>query len=230
MKHAGKATKAAFKLIYWTLFGLLALALAGTLARILGHMLVEIVGGLLGLWVLFTFFCFFFFRDPEPVVPAESDAIISPAFGTVDLIDETDEPLVMGGRCRRISIFLSVMDVHVQRSPVAGKITLCRHTPGQFLNAMRADCAAFNENVLMGIESSERPGERIGVRVIAGLIARRIVPWVTEGETYRRGERISLVQFGSRCNLYLPLDTQITLKLGDKVRGGETVVAKRIRA
>jgi phosphatidylserine decarboxylase len=124
-------------------------------------------------------------------------------------------------------VFLSLFDVHVQRAPVAGRVVLRKRTPGQFLNAMRTDSAACNENVLFGFESSERAGEKIGVRLIAGVIARRIVPWVAEGDVVERGERISLIQFGSRCDLYLPLSAKVQVQLGQHVRGGATVMATR---
>jgi len=118
-----------------------------------------------------------------------------------------------------------VIDVHVQYLPVAGTVAVVKHTPGQYLNAMRADSAQFNENVLIGIEAADPRGEKIGVRLIAGLIARRIIPWVNVGETPARGERMSLIQFGSRADVYLPLRAKIKVKLGDKVVGGETVLA-----
>jgi phosphatidylserine decarboxylase len=227
MKHAGKATRAGLRIIYWTLVCLLALAFAGALARLLAEVFVAVAGALSVLWVLFGLFCFYFFRDPNPTIPSAPEVIVAPAHGKVDVIDEIDEPEVVGGRCRRVSIFLSVFDVHVQRAPVAGKVGLCKHTPGQFLNAMRTDSAAYNENVLIGFESGERAGERVGVRLIAGLIARRIVPWVAVGEVVARGERISLIQFGSRCDVYLPLNSQVQVKVNQHVRGGETVLATR---
>jgi len=228
MKHAGKATQAALRLIYWTLFLLLAMMLASVLAKFLGGILVHLAAGLLGLWVLFGLFCFYFFRDPEPIVPTAAEALLAPAHGKVDLIDEVEEPEFMGGRCRRVSIFLSVFDVHVQRSPVAGRITFQKRSGGQFLSAMRTDSALYNENVLLGIESAERAGEKVAVRLIAGLIARRIVLWAETGATVARGERLSLIQFGSRCDLLLPLDARVMVQLGQAVRGGETVLARRV--
>lgn len=227
MKHAGKASRAALRLIYWTLFAVLALLFAGALAKLLSQVIVGMAGGLVGIWALFCLFCLYFFRDPEPKIPTHPDAILSPAHGTVDTIDELEVPEFVGGRCRRVSIFLSVFDVHVQRSPVAGKVAYLKHTAGQFLNAMRTDSAQFNENVLLGFESTERAGERIGVRLIAGLIARRILPWVEVGGAVGRGERISLIQFGSRCDVYLPLECRVQVKLGDRVRGGDTLLALR---
>ena len=154
---------------------------------------------------------------------------MSPAHGKVDVIEQIDEPKVMGGRCHRVSIFLSVIDVHVQNAPVAGKINLLQHTNGQFLqHKLRADSALLNENVLIGFDSTETPGEKVAIRLIAGLIARRIVPFIREGDTPARGDRVALIQFGSRVDLYLPLDYKIRVQLGDRVVGGETVMAAKI--
>ena len=101
-----------------------------------------------------------------------------------------------------------MFDVHVQNAPVLGRIAYFKHSPGQYLNAMRADCSKYNENVLIGIEAGEPMGEKIGVRLIAGLIARRIVPWIAQNDIVQRGERISLIQFGSRVDVYLPHERQ----------------------
>jgi phosphatidylserine decarboxylase len=131
----------------------------------------------------------------------------------------------MGGPCRRISIFLSVIDVHVQKAPVSGRVTLLEHKPGRFMSATRSHCAEHNESVLLGIDATDFPGRKIALRLIAGLIARRIVPWVAAGDIVARSERISLIQFGSRVEIFLPLSARVEVKLGDKVKGGETVVA-----
>jgi phosphatidylserine decarboxylase len=190
-------------------------------------LLVAVAGGLVALWLVFSVFCLYFFRDPNPAIPTAADAILSPANGKVDVIEEFEEPAFMGGRCRRISIFLSVFDVHLQRAPAAGRVAYYRHTPGRFVNAMLPESALENENLYVGLASTERSGEKIGVRMIAGLIARRIVPWISRESVVERGERICLIQFGSRVDLYLPLETRVEVKLGDKVRGGETVIARR---
>lgn len=124
-----------------------------------------------------------------------------------------------------LSIFLSLFDVHVQNAPVDGKIVFFNHKRGQFLNALRTDCASVNENILLGFAPKERPAEKLGVRLVAGVLARRIVSWVAPGDEVTQGERISLIQFGSRVEVYLPLTAAIRVKLGDKVVGGETVVA-----
>jgi phosphatidylserine decarboxylase len=131
----------------------------------------------------------------------------------------------MGGECRRISMFLSVLNVHVQNAPVGGTVAYFKHTTGQFLNAKRTESASCNENVLIGFEAAEPRGVKVGVRLIAGVLARRIVPWVAPGDAVARGDRIGLIQFGSRLDVYLPQNARIEIKLGDRVVGGETVLA-----
>lgn len=225
MRHAGKARKAAFSLIFWTLLLLGLMVVGGFVAVFIGGFLVSVATGLVLLWVLFVLFTLYFFRDPNPVVPPGPGLVVSPAHGKVDVIDETTVEEFIGGRCKRISIFLSVFDVHVQNAPVSGKVAHYRYREGKFLNAMSSDCASHNENAFFGIECATPSGKRLGVRLLAGLIARRIVPWAVVGDTLARGERLSLIQFGSRVEIYLPLNAEIKVRLGDRVRGGETVVA-----
>ncbi len=226
MKHSGKAALSALKLIGLAAAVLVAIFAAALIGKYVGTFILEYLTGILILlWIVFALFTFYFFRDPDPMTPAGKDLVIAPGHGKVDLIDTTTENEFMGGECRRISIFLSVFNIHVQNSPVTGKISYFRHTPGQYLNAINSDCAKFNENVYIGIDSLEPRGEKIGVRLIAGLIARRIVPWVSQNDGVMRGERISLIQFGSRVDVYLPMRAKIKVNLGDKVIGGETVIA-----
>jgi len=222
MKHAGKALRAAQRI--WLIASALVIGLALVLMAV-GIPWAGTVGVLLGPFLWFAGFTAYFFRDPEARVPAGAGLVVAPAHGTVDIIDEIDEPLVMKGRCRRVSIFLSVFNVHVQQAPVTGRVTLVRHNPGLFLNALKAESATDNENVLIGFEATEPGRGPVGVRLLAGLIARRIIPWVKTGETVSKGERISLIQFGSRVDIYLPLTARVGVKMGDAVVGGETVVA-----
>jgi phosphatidylserine decarboxylase len=206
---------------------LILLLAGGVLATVVGSIVAAVATTLIGLWVLFALFSLNFFRDPDARVPSDPNAIVAPAHGKVDFIEETVENEFVGGPCRRVSIFLSIFDVHVQNAPIAAKVLYLRHCPGKFLNAMKTECSSQNENVLIGFESNERAGEKIAVRLIAGLLARRIVPWAAVNDLVERGERISLIQFGSRVDLYLPLATTLRVQLGDKVRGGETIVAVR---
>lgn len=226
MKHSGKALFTALKMAGWSGAAVLALLAAAFLGKIIGSVVLEFSGVLFGGWVLFALFTFYFFRDPDPMVPSGANLVIAPGHGKVDAIDSTTEPDFMGGECQRISIFLSVIDIHVQNAPVTARVAYFKHTPGQYLNALNADSAKFNENVLLGLESVEPPGEKVGVRLIAGLIARRIVPWVQQNDAVQRGERISLIQFGSRVDVYLSRKAKIKVKFGDKVIGGETVLAQ----
>jgi len=226
VKHSGKAALAALRLIAFAGAGVLALLLGALLAKYIGTFVLEyLTWTLVALWVLFTLFTFYFFRDPDPMVPTGPNLVIAPGHGKVDAIDTTTEAVFMGGECQRVSIFLSVIDIHVQCAPATGRVGYFKHTPGQYLNAMKADSAKFNENVLMGFDLTEPPGEKIGVRLIAGLIARRIVPWIDAGDAVQRGDRISLIQFGSRVDVYLPPRAKIKINLGDRVIGGETVIA-----
>ncbi len=228
MKHSGKAAQSALKLIGLSLAAVLVLLLVAFLAKWIAIFVLGLTWVLLAIWVLFVAFTFYFFRDPDPLTPSGANLVIAPGHGKVDTIDTTTENEFMGGECQRISIFLSVFDVHVQNAPVTGRIAYFKHTPGEYLNAMRADCADFNENILIGIESIEPTGAKVGVRLIAGLIARRIVPWISQNDPVLRGERISLIQFGSRVNVYLPKSAKIKIQLGSRVVGGQTVLAELV--
>lgn len=225
MKHAGKAQAAALRIIFFSLGAVLILLLVAYLAHRIGGFVIGLSSTLGVLWVLFAIFTFNFFRDPEARVPKGKKLVLAPAHGTVDVVDETTETEFMGGKCKRVSIFLNVFDVHVQKAPLTGQMVFHKHRDGQYLSATRSDCGTFNENVLLGFLPAEAPDQKLGVRLIAGLIARRINVWAAAGETVQAGERISLVQFGSRADIYLPLTVQIKCKLGDKMVGGETILA-----
>jgi phosphatidylserine decarboxylase len=223
MKHRGKALSAAAAMIAKA--GVAVVFLAGFTSYFWpGGFLTPAIICTLGL--VFLVFVLWFFRDPESRVPAGSDLVVAPAHGLVDVIDTITAPEPMSGSCRRISIFLSVFDVHVQQAPVGGEVLLVRHKPGQFLNAMKTESAELNENVLIVFQSNDPEGAVVGVRLIAGLIARRILPWVRLKESIAKGERISMIQFGSRVDLYLPTDAEVLVKVGTRVVGGTTAIAK----
>jgi phosphatidylserine decarboxylase len=158
-------------------------------------------------------------------VPVGGNLVLSPGHGKIDVIDKTVEPLFMGGECQRVSMFLSVFNVHVQNAPVTGKVVFFKYTMGQFLNALKTESAVHNENVLLGFEAREPAGQKVGVRLIAGVIARRIVPFVQAGDEVTRGDRISLIQFGSRADVYLPASAKIQVKVGDHAVGGQSILA-----
>lgn len=170
--------------------------------------------------VCLALFVFSFFRDPERVIPPEPGAVVSPADGRVVVV--TDEEYA-GRPGKRISIFLAVWNVHVNRAPAAGIITRLEHKPGKFLAAMREQASAQNEQNVFTLSTDA--GEMV-FKQIAGLIARRVVSWKQEGERVARGERIGLVRFGSRADVWVPRDAEILVKLDDNVKGGSSVLAK----
>lgn len=228
MKHAGKARRAAFKLIILALIIVAAIGAMGLAATFIGPILITISVVLSIVWIAFSLFTLYFFRDPTARTPTASGLVVSPGHGKVDVIDEIDEPVFMQGRCHRVSIFLSVIDIHVQNAPIGGRVVYLKETEGKFLSALKAaECCQHNENVYIGFDSVEYTGEKLGLKLMAGLIARRIVPFVQVGDEIARGERISLIQFGSRCDIYIPRSYSIKVKLGDKVVGGETVLASK---
>jgi len=163
-------------------------------------------------------FCFSFFRDPERVIPGDPGAIVSPADGRVVVV--TDEPHA-GRPGKRISIFLAIWNVHVNRSPASGTITALDYKPGKFLAAMLAAASTQNEQNIFTLSTSE--GE-IVCKQIAGYVARRVVAWKKAGDTVARGERIGLVRFGSRADVWLPASANVVVKPGDLVAGGSSIL------
>jgi len=212
-------------MILITLCLILLVPIIGFLGMAIGSAMVAVSFFLLLVWFIFALFTLYFFRDPTAKVPAGSGLVVSPGHGKVDVIDTVNEVQFMGRECQRISMFLSVLNVHVQNAPVSGRVAYVKHTEGQFLNAMKTECASCNENVYIGFEANDPRDEKIGMKLIAGVLARRIVPFVTTGDEMARGDRISLIQFGSRVDVYLPQSARIKVKLGDRVVGGETVLA-----
>jgi phosphatidylserine decarboxylase len=166
-----------------------------------------------------------FFRDPTRTIPADPQLIVAPADGKVVEITTVNEPLYFKGEAKMVGIFMSVFNVHVQRAPAAGRIEMVRYCSGRFLDVRNPVAGTVNENRFIGIAGAD--GARYAVRQIAGLIARRIVGWVGEGATLAKGERIGMIRFGSRVDLLVPVDTEIVAKIGDHVKGGVTIVAKR---
>ncbi len=212
-------------MILVTLALVILVPLGGVLVTFIGSAMVAVSVFLMMLWFVFALFTLYFFRDPNASVPVGGGLVVSPGHGKVDAIDTINETQFMEGDCQRISMFLSVIDIHVQNAPVSGKVSYLKHTGGQFLNAMKTECATCNENVYIGIQSTDPREQKIGVKLIAGVLARRIVPFVAVGDEFARGDRISLIQFGSRVDVYLPYSAKIKVKIGDRVVGGESVLA-----
>jgi phosphatidylserine decarboxylase len=169
--------------------------------------------------VILAAFFLWFFRDPDRVIPSEAGAVVSPADGKVTSI----APVTVEGRTlKRISIFLNVFNVHVNRSPISGIIRGARYEPGKFLNAMNPGSAEHNERNTVTIEGE---GHQIIFKQIAGLLARRIVFTKKIGDTVRRGERVGLIKFGSRTDVLLDASAEIAVNVGDNVKGGTSILA-----
>lgn len=169
--------------------------------------------------ILAAFFLWFF-RDPSRGITTEPGALVSPADGKVTEAEWIETP---DGSRLRLSIFLNVFDVHVNRSPIKGVVTQVNHKRGMFLNAMRADSNVLNEQTVMVVEGND--GVAIQVKQIAGLLARRIVCNVKPGDRVERGQRFGLIKFGSRVDLLMPSNANLLVRTGDRVKGGSTVLA-----
>lgn len=173
---------------------------------------------------LLTVFSLWFFRNPTPDVPADPTLVVAPGQGRIIGVGEAVEPTFMGGPARKITIFLNVFDVHVQRSPVSGVVEHRVYKPGAYAVAWAEKASDINEQASLGIATEDGP---VLVRQIAGLVARRIVTDPEVGDRVERGERFGIIRFGSRVDLFLPLEWEVLTEVGDKVVVGETPLARR---
>ena len=203
----------------WPVIGIAAgvLGLVGTVGTLAGHpaSLVPLV--------LAVGFCLYFFRDPERRAPADERLVVSPADGKVVAVVQEREERVLQAPTTRVSIFMSPLDVHVNRNPVSGAVALVRHTAGKFRAAFADKASLDNERNAVVVESG---GRRYLVVQIAGALARRIVCRVRPGDRVQRGERFGMIMFGSRVDLFLPVGVEPVVKLGDRVRAGTSVIAE----
>lgn len=175
--------------------------------------------------IVMTVFMAFFFRDPERSIPEGEGLFVSPADGKVILIKDVLEKEYLKSDAKEISIFMSPLDVHVNRSPCDGVVSMVKYSQGKFIAAYKDDASIQNENIVMVLDCQE---SHIIVRQVAGVIARRAVCKVKAGDILKRGERYGMVKFGSRLDVYLPKNTRIDVSLGEKVKAGETVIGKII--
>ncbi|MBM7855311.1 phosphatidylserine decarboxylase [Desulfohalotomaculum tongense] len=172
--------------------------------------------------VLFLFVAFFF-RNPKRRIPQGENIVTSPADGVILSINEVQENKYIKGKALRVSIFLSIFNVHLNRAPVAGKVEYRSYRPGKFLPAFKGHASELNEKSYIGINTGRW---KVMVTQVTGFIARRIVCWANVGDKLGRGELFGLIKFGSCTELYLPVETELLVKEKDKVRGGETVIGR----
>ncbi len=184
--------------------------------------IVELIMGILLVWVLA------FFRDPHRRVPRGDNILVAPADGKVTDIDVVEENDVIGGKALKIGIFLSIFDVHINRTPCAARIDKVTYKPGQYTNAMNPSSAQVNESNDIAMTRLSGPRDALLVRQISGAIARRIICRAEVGAEFACGERFGMIKFGSRTELYVPArdDLKCLAKVGDKVKAGETILAK----
>ena len=180
------------------------------------------ISWLIILFAFITFFIIWFFRNPERYFQEEEKVLISPADGKVIKIEDVEINGTISGRFKKISIFMNVFNVHVNRAVYSGKIETINYLEGKFFSANLDKASLDNERNEIMIRSED--GHSIWMVQIAGLIARRIVCWVNVGTTIKKGERFGLIRFGSRVDVYLPEDSQISVKLRDNVKAGQTVL------
>lgn len=174
--------------------------------------------------VLLAFEVCYFFRDPERVPPQNPAMAVAPADGKIIDIRPMREESFLKEECVCISIFMNIFSVHVNRAPISGKIAYRKYNSGKFISAFKEKASTDNEQVAIGIEGFGVKPQKVLVRLIAGLIARRIVVWKTEGDQVGKGERISIIKFGSRADVYLPNGVTVQVKEGQWVKAGETVL------
>ena len=197
---------------------ILAGAIPTALAFVLGWTPVGCVFGSL------TLFVSWFFRNPSRTPPPGEHTVVSPGDGKVIAVQEEFEPRFLKDQAIRISIFLNVFDVHINRTPCAGTITDIAYQPGQFFAANHAEATIRNEQNALMIETASH--QKVLCAQVAGLIARRIVCWSNPGDSIQTGERFGLIRFGSRVDLFLPKGSKVTIEVGDRVKGGETVLGE----
>jgi phosphatidylserine decarboxylase len=172
---------------------------------------------------LLAIFCLSFFRDPDREIPSGEEEVVAAADGVVADIEEIEETEVLKTKCLRVGIFLSVFDVHVNKAPIAGKVVFHKYYPGTYLDARDPECSKKNAALTWAFEGRNAT---LVVRQITGAIARRIVPWSKLGDEVPKGFRFGMIRFGSRTEVYLPMNSEITVKIGARVKGAQTVIAR----
>jgi len=210
------------------LYIIIALAIATLLsiASVIYPSLTVRIGSIL-VWIL-VILVINFFRDPHRETPVDASNIIAPADGKIIDIRKVREERYLKKEVIRVSIFMSIFDVHVNRAPVAGVIDYMHYNPGEFLPAYREKASLDNEQMSIGFmrDTENKKENKIMIKLIAGLVARRILVWKSLNDTVNQGERISMIKFGSRAEVYLPSDSNLHVELGDRVKAGETIIAK----
>ena len=219
--NSGKMNAAAVRLILWSFAVLLGLFAAAWIGTVLGALILFYWKIFAVLWALFIVAILYLSRDPDPVEPSDINALVSPAHGVVDVIDEQAENDFVKATCQRVSIRVSLWDVHVQYAPVAARIAHLQHE-----RPFRGGGNSHVETLLVGLEPVTRLQDKIALRFVGGTWGRHIVPWVTADEVVPRSARLGMMRVGPRLDIFLPRTAKLAVKTGDTVVGGQSVLAK----
>jgi len=219
--NSGNANRAALRLLIWSVVALAGLFAVAWIGARLGNIILAFYQVFIALWIVFALAVVYLSRDPDPVEPSSLTAIVAPAHGRVDAIEDTVESEFVKGPCKRISIRVSLYDVQVQYAPAAGTVAHFEHRL-----ALHGETGAQTENLLLGFDVVGRPDTRLAVRLIGGTWGRRIVPWVRSGDVVPRSARLAMMRPASRVELFVPPTVKLHVNPGDEVAGGQSVVAK----
>jgi phosphatidylserine decarboxylase len=219
--NSGHANQAAIRLLLWSVVALGGFFAAAWIGYHLGGVILAFHKVFIVLWAFFLVAVLYLFRDPDPVEPADVNAIVSPAHGKVDVVEETVESEFMQEACKRISIRVSLLNVQVQYAPAPGTVAHLRHQA-----ALKQDHTGEPENLWIGVDVAGRPNTRLAVRLVAGMWGRRIVSWVKRNDVVPRGARLGMMRPSRRVDLYLPRAVKLQVNAGDEVVGGQSVVAR----
>lgn len=217
-KWADPRSRTAFPVASPGLPFIYAAAFATLVFALLGYSVIAIAG------IVITVAVCLFFRDPDRATPVVKNVLVAPADGRVVYAGKVETNPYVDGPCIKLGIFMSVFNVHVNRMPFAGVVTDITHHPGKFRNVSKEEASLQNERNALILRTGDN--RTIGVVQIAGLIARRIVTWANEGDTVRAGQRFGMICFGSRVDLYLPPETLVTVKVGERVSAGSSIVGR----
>ncbi len=218
--NSGKANNAAVRLLLWSVAALAGFFLAAWIGRALGAFVLAHPSPFIALWAAFLVAVLYLSRDPDPIEPSDLNAIVSPSYGKVDVIEETRDIEFMKGACRRVSIRVSLADVQVQYAPVSGTVARFVHD-----HAAR-ERGILLENVFIGLDVVGHADTQVSVRLVGGAWGKRVVPWIKAGDVLPRSARIAMTRPGARVDLYLPSTVKLHVNVGDEVAGGQSVVAK----
>ena len=219
--NPGHANQATLRLIFWSLAALIGIFVGAWAGRQLGGFILEYHKIIIAVWALFLVAVVYLARDPDPAEPGDLNAIVAPAHGRIESIENALENEFVHGRCQRLSIRVALTDVQVQYAPLTGTIAHFDHR-----RPVKQGGVASTEQLLIGFDAVGRPATKVAVRLIGGTWGKRILPWIKSNEIVSRSVRIAMMRPALRVELYLPPQVKVLVQAGDEVAGGQSVVAK----